>query len=232
MGTNVPKSQYAFQFLSGKYDGGRYYFPAKPEFSLGRDADADLVLVEDMVSRFHAKITFIDHLPFIEDTNSSNGTYVNGQKILNKTELQAGDKLLIGKSILRFSIDEHRPQLADTKASREADHFNAIPPSGVTRAFSLDYLEHIVERNKKTNVAPPATERLKLLFPETNPNLMIKHPLETDFNLLSASELKWLQEIWNAASLDHFLDHTTAAQEEAALAVLNLWDKGFLMPAS
>ena len=228
----MPKSQYVFQFLSGKYEGGCYHFPTQLEFSLGRDAEADLVLVEDMVSRFHAKITVVDRLPFIEDTNSSNGTYVNGQKIIEKTKLHPGDKLLIGKSILRFSIDEHHPQLAETQASREANYFDAIPPSGVTRAFSIDYLEHIVERNKKTNVPLPALERLKLLFPKTNLNLMIKHPLETDLNSLSARELKWLQEIWNANGLDDFFEHTHATQEDAALAVLNLWDKGLLMPAS
>ena len=61
---------------------------------------------------------------------------------------------------------------------------------------------------------------------------MIKHPLETDLNSLSAKELKWLQEIWNANGLDDFLEQTHATQEDAALAVLNLWDKGFLMPAS
>ena len=50
-------AQWALRFISGKYQGGE--FPLRPnrEIIIGRSSDLDMVLVEDMVSRKHAKIT-------------------------------------------------------------------------------------------------------------------------------------------------------------------------------
>ena len=47
---------YALKFISGKYQGGE--FPLKPnkQVVIGRSSELDMVLVEDMVSRKHAKI--------------------------------------------------------------------------------------------------------------------------------------------------------------------------------
>ena len=53
-------AQWALRFISGKYQGGE--FPLRPhrEIIIGRSSDLDMVLVEDMVSRKHAKITTDD----------------------------------------------------------------------------------------------------------------------------------------------------------------------------
>ena len=58
---------YALKFISGKYQGGE--FPLKPEKQviIGRSSDLDMVLVEDMVSRKHAKITCASGKILIED---------------------------------------------------------------------------------------------------------------------------------------------------------------------
>jgi pSer/pThr/pTyr-binding forkhead associated (FHA) protein len=47
---------WTLRFISGKYQGGE--FPLRPnrEIVIGRSSDLDMVLVEDMVSRKHAKI--------------------------------------------------------------------------------------------------------------------------------------------------------------------------------
>ena len=74
-------SEYTFEFLSGKYEGGRFRFPNQTSFSIGRDAKADFVLVEEMVSRFHAEISIKEEAILVADSGSSNGTYLNGQKI-------------------------------------------------------------------------------------------------------------------------------------------------------
>ena len=70
---------YALKFISGKYQGGE--FPVKPgkQIVIGRSSDLDMVLVEDMVSRKHAKITCSDGKILIEDLGSTNGTFVNGE---------------------------------------------------------------------------------------------------------------------------------------------------------
>lgn len=59
-----------------------------------------MVLVEEMVSRRHAIINFRDGAVTIEDLGSTNGTFVNGEKV-SKTVLREGDRILIGTNILK-----------------------------------------------------------------------------------------------------------------------------------
>lgn len=59
-----------------------------------------MVLVEEMVSRRHAKIQMKGGVIWIEDLGSTNGTFVNGEKI-TRAQLGEGDRILIGTSILK-----------------------------------------------------------------------------------------------------------------------------------
>ncbi len=94
---------FALKFISGKYQGGE--FPLRPnrEIVIGRSSDLDMVLVEDMVSRKHAKITTTDAHVIIQDLGSTNGTFVNGEKI-KKARLKEGDRILVGTSILKLIV--------------------------------------------------------------------------------------------------------------------------------
>ena len=92
---------FALKFISGKYQGGE--FPLRPdkEVVIGRSSDLDMVLVEDMVSRKHAKISLSHGKVTLQDLGSTNGTFVNGEKI-KQARLKAGDRILIGTSILKL----------------------------------------------------------------------------------------------------------------------------------
>jgi pSer/pThr/pTyr-binding forkhead associated (FHA) protein len=89
------------RFISGKYQGGEFPIQADKQIFIGRSSDLEMVLVEDMVSRKHAKITTqgADQI-WIEDLGSTNGTFVNGEKI-KRARLKEGDRVLIGTSILK-----------------------------------------------------------------------------------------------------------------------------------
>ena len=93
----------ALRFISGKYQGGEYPLGTQPEIVVGRSSDLDMVLVEDMVSRRHARIACTDNQILIEDLGSTNGTFVNGEKISRAT-LKEGDRVLIGTSILKVVL--------------------------------------------------------------------------------------------------------------------------------
>jgi len=95
------RPRFALRFISGKYQGGE--FPLRPnrEIVIGRSSDLDMVLVEDMVSRKHAKIITDDHGVSIQDLGSTNGTFVNGEKI-TKRGLRHGDTILVGKHKIFF----------------------------------------------------------------------------------------------------------------------------------
>jgi len=92
---------WTLKFISGKYQGGE--FPLRPnrEIIIGRSSDLDMVLVEDMVSRKHAKISTDEHTVSIQDLGSTNGTFVNGEKI-RAIRLKEGDRILVGTSIIKL----------------------------------------------------------------------------------------------------------------------------------
>jgi pSer/pThr/pTyr-binding forkhead associated (FHA) protein len=69
--------------------------------TIGRKTDNDIHIDNLAVSGNHAKILTILNDSFIEDLNSTNGTFINGQKI-NKHALQNGEIILIGKHELKY----------------------------------------------------------------------------------------------------------------------------------
>ena len=92
---------FALRFISGKYQGGEYPLGENGELVIGRSSDLDMVLIEDMVSRKHAKITLQPGQITISDLGSTNGTFVNGEKV-KRARLKEGDRILIGTSILKL----------------------------------------------------------------------------------------------------------------------------------
>jgi hypothetical protein len=92
---------YAMRFISGKYQGNEYPLHANREIVIGRGSELDIVLVEDMVSRRHAKIVTGEDYVILQDLGSTNGSFVNGERI-RKTRLHEGDRILIGTSILKL----------------------------------------------------------------------------------------------------------------------------------
>ena len=99
------KGRYILKFISGKYQGGEFALEMNQELIIGRSSELEMVLIEDMVSRHHAKITTTDDEIFIEDLGSTNGTFVNGEKI-TKTKLKENDRILIGTSIIKLVYED------------------------------------------------------------------------------------------------------------------------------
>jgi hypothetical protein len=90
----------ALRFISGKYQGGEFPLEENREVIVGRSSDLDMVLVEEMVSRRHARIQLVGGSVNIDDLGSTNGTFVNGERVTH-AELQEGDRVLIGSNILK-----------------------------------------------------------------------------------------------------------------------------------
>jgi len=74
--------------------GGAGVFPLRGErATIGRSAECDVVLAIRRVSARHAQVLKVAGQYFIEDLGSSNGTFVNGQRIDKRTPLRPGDRL-------------------------------------------------------------------------------------------------------------------------------------------
>jgi hypothetical protein len=107
------------RFISGKYQGGEFPIAPDKQIIVGRSSDLDMVLVEDMVSRKHARITMQSDQVWIEDLGSTNGTFVNGEKIGKRARLKEGDRVLIGTSILKVISGDGPRDTNDAKRELE-----------------------------------------------------------------------------------------------------------------
>ena len=69
---------------------------------LGRHSDIDVLISDHAASRRHAKIVFDPSKDYLEiiDMGSTNGTYVNGEKIEEPRELRHNDKIRIGRNLI------------------------------------------------------------------------------------------------------------------------------------
>jgi predicted Zn finger-like uncharacterized protein len=79
-------------------DSGRIFEIDKPRLVIGR-ANADIVVADIQCSRQHAAIEVMDEHIFVVDLNSTNGTYVNDQRV-NRAELDNRTEFEIGTTTL------------------------------------------------------------------------------------------------------------------------------------
>jgi pSer/pThr/pTyr-binding forkhead associated (FHA) protein len=81
----------------------------KERYTVGRLPDNDIRIDNPAVSGHHSLIINILNDSFLEDLNSTNGTYVNG-KLIKKHALQHGDVITAGHHQLRFVEDDEAQQ--------------------------------------------------------------------------------------------------------------------------
>jgi pSer/pThr/pTyr-binding forkhead associated (FHA) protein len=171
--------------LNGKSAGREVKVP-QTGMLIGRSEECHLRPKSDAVSRCHCELSFEDDKLVIRDLGSKNGTYVNGKKIDDNRELNAGDQLLIGKLELEVMIKvaepvQPQPDRPSTEESSwavdddisswledasQADQGDANPD---TRQFRIEELQRASNEStlntlkdsavKDTNVAPESGEK-------------------------------------------------------------------------
>jgi len=100
----IPRpGDWVLRFLSGKYAESERGLKLGESLEIGRNEDLPLVLVEEMVSRLHARLTVSDVGVVLENLSSTNGTFVNGFQVRDKTTLKENDRVLIGTSIMQLT---------------------------------------------------------------------------------------------------------------------------------
>lgn len=77
-------------------------FDLSQEMTIGRAEKCQLVLDDTYVSQVHARIFPRGEQVMIEDLGSTNGTYVNRRRVTAPSELQRGDKVKIGKTVMEL----------------------------------------------------------------------------------------------------------------------------------
>ncbi len=91
-------------------DEGHVYPIAFLDTSMGRGDDVDVRLHDRTVSRRHARLLHRGLSYFVEDLATTNGIYVNGQRVKDTQRLDTGDVLELGHTVLRFDEGERAPE--------------------------------------------------------------------------------------------------------------------------
>ena len=77
-------------------------FDLGSELIVGRSDKCHVVLDDTYVSQMHARIYAKDDSYMLEDLGSTNGTYLNRQKVTAPAEVQRGDRVKIGRTVLEM----------------------------------------------------------------------------------------------------------------------------------
>ena len=101
----------------------------KEEAIVGRDLANDIVISDPEVSRRHARFYIRDENVFVEDMGSTNGTFLNGERIASPQQLRSGDVITFGESVVM--VFEKITQVPDaTEATPPVESFSepVYPP--------------------------------------------------------------------------------------------------------
>jgi pSer/pThr/pTyr-binding forkhead associated (FHA) protein len=80
-------------------DVGKEFVLEKNEYIIGREQTADITISDPEISRRHARLFFQNGSYIIEDLGSTNGTFVNGQKISGPYLLRPGEVVNFGEHV-------------------------------------------------------------------------------------------------------------------------------------
>jgi predicted component of type VI protein secretion system len=115
-------------------DGERRSFSITRDVTvIGRREDCDLRIPLGDVSRKHARLIREPEGMRLEDFGSSNGTYLNGQRVEREAMLQAGDSIQVGPVVFVLQIDgyptdeELHPITAESAAAAAVMAPSAVP---------------------------------------------------------------------------------------------------------
>jgi two-component system cell cycle response regulator len=103
----ITESQRAALVVLAGVDVGEVVQLDNPVVLIGRDGSCNMTLKDESISRFHASIKIHQNgTVIIQDLNSTNGTYVNGNQVQIE-ELKEGDKILLGKNtVIKYQTQD------------------------------------------------------------------------------------------------------------------------------
>lgn len=97
---NTPKARITF---AGTNNSDFIMHEFTDSITIGRRDTNDIVISNSAVSGVHCRITFEDGKVYLTDLDSTNGTLVNGEPVVN-TEINSGDLIILGQNQYRLTI--------------------------------------------------------------------------------------------------------------------------------
>jgi pSer/pThr/pTyr-binding forkhead associated (FHA) protein len=88
--------------IEGPQEPAGKVFVLSSETTLGRSPENQIVLTDDSVSQRHARLLKREEEYFLEDLDSTNGTFLEGERIKEPIRLNSGDRVKVGRTIFQF----------------------------------------------------------------------------------------------------------------------------------
>lgn len=126
--------------------GGRTMSLPTGSHLVGRMSDCFFTLDDDLTSRYHARLHVTEHDLMVEDLDSSNGTFLNGQRLAGrvKTPLSHGDNLKIGREVIAIisdgsqaPVDDPMDSLRKTIGPHEETQFPTLISQLVQKSLNM-----------------------------------------------------------------------------------------------
>ena len=147
---------------------GQIFELNRNEISIGRDIANDFVINDAEVSRNHARLTLEGDRYKIEDLNTTNGTYIDGQRLIGPHLLAIGEIIMFGDNV--GVIFDGEPARPDITAPSTVD-LGMTPVAAIPAPVESD----------AQLVAPPTPEMSNIPLPqEVTPEVEPEQALETE----------------------------------------------------
>jgi len=145
----------------------------KTEISIGRDVKNDIVINDPEVSRHHARLLLRTNTYVIEDTGSTNGTFINNQRLTSSIPLKAGELIFLGENVCLAFQSSYGDATVAVSGKRGGTKPNIpVPPPPPVETPKL-----------------PTTAELKSKLPEVNESPM---PLEAPRSAPKKKTSRWV----------------------------------------
>ena len=142
---------YQLVIVKGRSSNEAVLISSEAALTIGRQDGCQLRIVSSQVSRKHCELRSQDGKLFVKDLQSSNGTFVDGLKIEDETEVQAGQLLTIGNVVFRIEeAQAGRPSETGAKPHNSAVA-QAASPAG-------EHADYEIEADDSTTL-PPAPRK-------------------------------------------------------------------------
>ncbi len=119
-------------------NAGKSYPLSKSEMVIGRDISCDIVINAVEVSRYHARVRVEGLTVILEDNGSTNGTFVNGQRLGAPQPIRPGDIIMLGEAVeLALEMTQFDPDATMVAPSSGQVHLPAAPAAAAAPPASF-----------------------------------------------------------------------------------------------
>jgi len=200
------------------------YNMSKERYTIGRLPDNDVRIDNPAVSGHHSLVINILNDSFLEDLNSTNGTYVNG-KLVKKHALQHGDVITIGHHQLRF-VDEH----VEPASPDDFEKTMIIRPGAQAGAPSQRRIEEAVARAEAvTPAAAPARPAAAAARPAAAPSVGASRPVPGKAAAQPRAKLQVLSGVFAGKELELTKALTTLGRPGVQVAAVTRRAEGYFI---